>query len=753
MEAPKIIKLNEEVINRIAAGEVIQRPANALKELIENSLDPKATNIQLMVKNGGLKLLQIQDNGTGIRKEDFEIVCERFTTSKLREFEDLHKISTYGFRGEALASISHIAHLTITSKTKHDICAYQASFVDSKLQGTPKPVAGNQGTIITVEDLFYNMTVRKKALRSPAEEYQKISEVVSKYAIHNSTVGFALKKSGDNNDIRTPPESNAVENIRIIYGNTIARELIEFSLESTPFKFKVHGYMTNVNYSTKKLQFLLFINHRLVDCQSLKKCVDHVYSTYLPKNMHPFVYLSLELDPGDIDINVHPTKHEVHFFKRRTDYRKYHNCSRDKIVGFKQFKSILHTSKDKVYHIKYQLNSCVIFLLNLFIFQAKLPKVFNVEPNEVVPDKVNGQNKSINPKDMVRTDSKEQKLQQFFGPSIRKENIMEENKDTNISITEEEFQKHHEHFLERNEKFEDMLLDKTEVNIVEGSPKAKLSDVENKACKSKDLIEYNKDLPKKSTSKVETKLSSVLELRKQIEDNCNRVLRETFAQHVFVGSVNPSQALIQHSTKLFLCNTQTILTELFYQFILYNFQNFDCYKFSDKIPIYELAMICLELPDTGWTPEDGEKSALAKRITEILVDKGPMLLDYFSIEIDEQGNLCSIPILLENYIPDPAALPLYVVRLATEVNWESEKECFETFSRETAKFYSQVSKETNEHGKDWKWITEYVLYPAIKQYFIPPKTFTENAAIFGNSQFAQSVQGFRKMLSYFCMLS
>jgi DNA mismatch repair protein MLH1 len=206
-EAPRRIKpLDPQLVNRIAAGEIIQRPFNALKELIENSLDAGSTVINVQIKEGGLKLIHITDNGCGIEKEDLKIVCERFTTSKLKEFEDLKSINTFGFRGEALASISHVSRLSIITKTATSPCAFKASYSDGKLigDGIKPTAAASKGTQIIVEDLFYNSSIRRNALRSGSEEFAKIYEVVSRYAIHNYHSSFFLKRIGEStSDLKT----------------------------------------------------------------------------------------------------------------------------------------------------------------------------------------------------------------------------------------------------------------------------------------------------------------------------------------------------------------------------------------------------------------------------------------------------------------------------------------------------------------------------------------------------------------------
>jgi len=741
---PTIKKLDEAVVNRIAAGEVIQRPANALKEMIENSLDAKATSITVTVKSGGLKLLQIQDNGCGIRKDDMGIVCERFTTSKLTKFEDLSSIATYGFRGEALASISHVAHVTITTRTEESNCAFKASYSDGKLvpprpglSADPKPCAGNKGTQITVEDLFYNVSTRRKALKSPGEEFAKIADVVSKYAIHNSGVAFTLKKQGENMaDVRTTNGASILDNIRAIYGASVARELLEVSCDNERYAFKMQGYISNANYSVKKLQFLLFINHRLVDSSAMRKAIEALYEAYIPKNSHPFVYMSLEIAPSNVDVNVHPTKHEVHFLHEDSITEAIQKAFEEKLLGANSSRT--------------------------YFTQTLLPGVPLTETSAVTSE---GGGKSSGDKvyahQMVRTDSREQTLHAFLPP---KDHTSMTN--ASLSLPQPSSSKDKceatNTTAEKPDTFKNPSL--TVINLNEArnslSHSRKSTDAVDEnfsdkpsGSKKPKLDEKTEMMTKASSSSSiyrEIRLTSVLNLRKAIDNNEHKGMKELFEDHKFVGCVNRSLALVQHSTKLFLANVTTLSRELFYQILLFKFGNFDFLRLSEPAPIYELALLALDCEESGWTEEDGSKDELASYIVNLLKDKATMLLDYFSLEIDKEGCVLTLPLLVDGYVPNLNGLPMFVLRLATEVDWDSEEGCFRTFAQECSRFYAfktdPYQSEDNSSKDDdttedsdgakpsssncsWQWTVEHVLFPAFRTGLVPPSRFAEDGTL------------------------
>uniref|UniRef100_A0A8C6MMP2 DNA mismatch repair protein MLH1 n=1 Tax=Moschus moschiferus TaxID=68415 RepID=A0A8C6MMP2_MOSMO len=691
-----IRRLDETVVNRIAAGEVIQRPANAIKEMIENCLDAKSTSIQVAVKEGGLKLIQIQDNGTGIRKEDLEIVCERFTTSKLQSFEDLAHISTYGFRGEALASISHVAHVTITTRTADGKCAYRAHYSDGKLKAPPKPCAGNQGTQITVEDLFYNISTRRKALKNPSEEYGKILEVVG-------------------------------------------RELIEVGCEDKTLAFKMNGYISNANYSVKKCIFLLFINHRLVESASLRKAIETVYAAYLPKSTHPFLYLSLEISPQNVDVNVHPTKHEVHFLHEESILERVQQHIESRLLGSNASRT--------------------------YFTQTLLPGLTGPS-GEAVKSTANvtssstaGSGDRVYAHQMVRTDCREQKLDAFLQPvskalSSQPQAVVPEHRtDASSSGTRQQ----DEEMLElpapaevaaRSQALEDDATMRTADLAEKRGPSSSPENPRKRPREDSD-VEMVEDESRKAMTAACTprrriiNLTSVLSLQEEISERGHETLREMLHNHSFVGCVNPQWALAQHQTKLYLLNTTRLSEELFYQILIYDFANFGVLRLSEPAPLFDLAMLALDSPESGWTEEDGPKEGLAEYIVEFLKKKAEMLADYFSLEIDEEGNLVGLPLLIDNYVPPLEGLPIFILRLATEVNWDEEKECFESLSKECAMFYSirkqYVSAESTLSGQQsevpgssanpWKWTVEHVIYKSFRSHLLPPKHFTEDGNI------------------------
>ena len=601
-------------------------------------------------------MLQIQDNGTGIRKEDLNIVAERFTTSKLREFSDLTSIATYGFRGEALASISHVGHLTILTKTRGSACGYQCVYKDSLMTSGPTAMAANQGTTITVEDLFYNIPTRRAALRSATEEHNKIADVISKYAIHNSGVGFVLKKQGEGSvDVKTNHQNTVVDNIKTIYGPSIAKELIEFSLEDQKYKFKVNGHISNVNYHVKKMVFLLFINNRLVDCSVLKRAIEQVYASYLPKGSSPFVYLSLYISPQNLDVNVHPTKHEVFFLHQDAIIEKIQQGLEDKLMNSN-------------YSRTFQCNKLLPGAgITLDIMESK--------------DK----EKAVAAKDMVRTDASLQKLDKFLKASSRTTDTVKTQSETVKPMDDDE-------------------------GPVVLSPSIDLT--------------------------------SIYELKKDILDCSSPECREVLANHTFVGCVDRELALLQHNTKLYLVNTTKLSRSLFRQIILTKFGKLDVLRLCPPPKVTDLAMLALEQDEAGWSPEDGDKSDLAQQVALKLSEVKEMLADYFSLEfeiIEGQLYLTGLPLLLAEFCPWFGGLPIYVVRLATDVIWDDEKQCFETVAHETAMFYSCREIEgrlprydVGQHGgeqSDWKYVVEHIVYPAIKKYLLPPQEFLTDRTI------------------------
>ncbi|XP_073486692.1 DNA mismatch repair protein Mlh1 isoform X2 [Aquarana catesbeiana] len=683
LTAGVIRRLDETVVNRIAAGEVIQRPANAIKEMIENCLDAKSTSIQVTVKEGGLKLIQIQDNGSGIRKEDMEIVCERFTTSKLQSFEDLSSIATYGFRGEALASISHVAHVTITTKTADGKCAYRANYADGKLKSPPKPCAGNQGTQITVEDLFYNVSTRRKALKSPSEEHARIVEVISRYAIHNSGISFSVKKQGETMaDVRTLSNATTVDNIRTIYGNAVSRELIEVGCEDAKLAFKLKGYVTNANYSMKKCIFLLFINSRLVESTALKKAIETVYAAYLPKNTHPFLYLSLDISPHNVDVNVHPTKHEVHFLHEESIIEKVQQHVESKLLG---------SNSSRMYFTQTMLPGASICANEL------------VKPTSNTSSTSQKSGDKVYAHQMVRTDAREQKLDAFLQPLARPQqpSVLESGVSKVVEEQKGGTGQSQNAAMEEINDFE--MLDACQV-----ADNAKECEIpEDNAVASTSLacepprkkrprhdsdtemveVEADKTVTAASTPRRRViSLTSVLTLQKEIEDRAQKNLQEMLRHHSFVGCVSPQWALAQYQTKLYLLNTTKLSRELFYQILIYDFGNFGIMKLSD-------------------------------------------------------GNITGLPLLLDNYIPPLEGLPMFILRLATEINWDDEKECFESFSKECAMFFSlrkqyvleesssPEDKDLAQDAPSWRWTTEHVLYKAFRTHLQPPKPFAEDGCI------------------------
>ena len=301
--------LDEKVSNIIAAGEVVENPASMIKEMIENSLDAKATMIKIEVFKSGTDV-KVSDNGIGMDKDDTLLSVERHATSKIKEKEDVFNLSTYGFRGEALSSIAAVSKLTITTRSENSPAGYRIGCYGGVVRKFEE-VSRNVGTEMEVRDLFYNTPARRKFLRKMSTEYGKIRDIVLKEALSNSNVAFSLELDGKST-IKT--SGKGIENtILELFGKSVLKNLKKFE----------YGYLGNVEILRSSKDFMFtFVNNRYVKSATIERAVIDGYYTKLMKGKYPFAIIFYNADPKEIDVNVHPSKKIVKFSNDKIVYNE-----------------------------------------------------------------------------------------------------------------------------------------------------------------------------------------------------------------------------------------------------------------------------------------------------------------------------------------------------------------------------------------------------------------------------------------------
>lgn len=311
-----IALLPDHVANQIAAGEVVQRPASVVKELLENAIDAGATHIKLIIKDAGKSLIQVIDNGKGMNPFDARMCFERHATSKISSADDLFKLTTKGFRGEALASIAAVAQVEMKTKQAHDIVGQQIIIEGGKLI-TQEECQTASGTSFVVKNLFFNVPARRNFLKNDQVEQKHILDELERVAIPHTDIHFVFQSNG--NEVLNIPAGNMLARLKALLGAYIQKELVPIN-EDTPF-VKITGYVAlpEAAVKTRKEQYF-FVNNRFIKNPFLNHAVYEAYKELIGFQSHPRYFIFLALNPKDIDINIHPTKTEVKFTDDKTVY-------------------------------------------------------------------------------------------------------------------------------------------------------------------------------------------------------------------------------------------------------------------------------------------------------------------------------------------------------------------------------------------------------------------------------------------------
>ena len=339
-----IVQLDKSTIEQIAAGEVIESPVSIVKELVENSIDAKSENIVVEIKNGGKNYIRVTDDGLGIDKDEVELAFKPHATSKITNFDDLYKLFTLGFRGEALSSIVACADLSLISKTKDNMVGSKVSYLNNEMT-EKKSIATNEGTSIEVFNLFKNLPVRRKFLSSDISEGNKISRLIHALALGYDNISFKFIKD-ERLIFQTVKKQSLKDKILSLLDDNLKDSLIKLDFSNDLYEVK--GYISDSNYyrGNRSLQYI-FVNNRLVENIDISRAIESSFKSLIPNNRYPAFFISIKTDAKNIDVNIHPNKKEINFsyqedlidlLKTKTNELLYDNSKIDSIYVDKKEK-------------------------------------------------------------------------------------------------------------------------------------------------------------------------------------------------------------------------------------------------------------------------------------------------------------------------------------------------------------------------------------------------------------------------------
>lgn len=318
----RIQQLSQRLANQIAAGEVVERPASIVKELLENSIDAGSSKIDIDIEQGGVKTIRVRDDGSGIEQEDMPLALCRHATSKIYELDDLESVATLGFRGEALASMASVSRLTITSNTQDGAAGWQAQAEGQEMVAEVLPAAHQRGTTVEVRDLFFNTPARRKFLRSEKTEFQRIDEMLKKLALSRFDVAFHWRHNQRTVQQLREANTQAEQERRVatLCGPAFMQQA--FFVDITHADLRLHGWIAQPAFSRSQsdLQYF-YVNGRAIRDKLVTHAIRLAFQDVLHHSRHPAYVLYLDVDPASVDVNVHPTKHEVRF----RDSRRVHD--------------------------------------------------------------------------------------------------------------------------------------------------------------------------------------------------------------------------------------------------------------------------------------------------------------------------------------------------------------------------------------------------------------------------------------------